>query len=322
MLLTIHEVWHFPQSQQGLFAEYVNTWLKIKEEASGWPAGCTTLEQQAQHLHDYERREGIRLDYDQVQHNPGRRALAKMMLNSMWGKFGQRNDKTQVRELTEPQPFHELLDSDQNDICYVSLLTEDRVEAHYTKQDHCESLSLSPNLNIFVAYFTTCWARLRLYEALELLGEWVLYFDTDSVVFVQQPGQVSPALGQYLGKFKDELGEGDTIVEFCSAGPKNYGYTTQRHKTVCKVRGFSLNCQGAAQLNYEVLRQNVLAELRAPLAEPPTTRVMQSHTIQRQAKSYTLHTRPSHKDYRLVCTKRVVDPDTAQTFPYGYQRVA
>ena len=140
VLLTIHEVWHFPQSQQGLFAEYVNTWLKIKEEASGWPAGCTTLEQQAQHLHDYERREGIRLDYDQVQHNPGRRALAKMMLNSMWGKFGQRNDKTQVRELTEPQPFHELLDSDQNDIRYVSLLTEDRVEVYYTKQDHCESL--------------------------------------------------------------------------------------------------------------------------------------------------------------------------------------
>ena len=53
------------------------------------------------------------------------------------------------------------------------------------------------------------------------------------------------------------------------------------------MRGFSLNCQGAAQLNYEVLRQNVLAELRAPLAEPRTTRVMQSHTIQRQAKSYT-----------------------------------
>ena len=243
-----------------------------------------------------------------------------MMLNSMWGKFSQRNNKTQVWEFTEPQPFQEFLDSDQNDIRYVSLLTEDRLEVNYTKQDHCESLS--PNLNIFVVCFTTCWARLRLCEALELLGEQVLYFDTDSVVFVHQPRQVSPALGQYLGEFKDELGEGDIIVEFCSAGPKNYGYTTQRHKMVCKVRGFSLNCQGAAQLNYEVLQQNVLAELHAPLAEPCTTHVTQSHTIQRQAKSYTLHIRPSHKDYRLVCTKRVVAPKTAQTFPYGYQRVA
>ena len=173
----------------------------------------------------------------------------------------------QVREFTEPQAFHDFLDSDQNDIRYVSTLTEDRVEVHYTKQDHCESLS--PNLNIFVACVTTCWARLRLYEALQLLGEQVLYFDTDSVVFAHRPGQASPALGQYLGKFKDELGHSDSIVEFCSAGPKNYGYKTWAGKTVCKVRGFSLNCQGAAQLNYHVLRQNVLDKLHTPLGRTP-----------------------------------------------------
>ena len=282
-------------------------------------AGCTTQESQAQHIHNYARREGIHLDYDHIDRNPGQRALAKMMLNSMWGKFGQRDNKIQVREFVDPQAFHEFLDSDQNDIWYVSTLTEDRVEVHYIKQDHCESLS--PNLNIFVACFTTCWARFRLYEALELLGEQVLYFNTDSVVFAHRHGQASPALGQYLGEFNDELGEGDTIVEFCSAGPKNYGYKTRGGKTVCKVQGFSLNCQGAAQLNYDVMRQNVLDELHTPLAEPCTTRVTQSHTIQRQAKDCTLHTRPTHKDYRLVCSKRVVDPQTAQSYLHGYQRV-
>ena len=56
VVVKIHEVWHFPQSRQGLFAEYVNTWLKIKEEASGWPAGCTTQGSQAQHIHNYARR--------------------------------------------------------------------------------------------------------------------------------------------------------------------------------------------------------------------------------------------------------------------------
>ena len=111
-------------------------------------------------------------------------------------------------------------------------------------------------------------ARLRLYEALQLLGEQILYFDTDSVVFAHRPGQASPALGQYLGEFKDELGHGDSIVEFCSAGPKNYGYKTRAGQTVCKVRGFSLNCQGAAQLNYQVLRQNVLDELHNPWPNP------------------------------------------------------
>ena len=43
------------------------------------------------------------------------------------------------------------------------------VEIHYQYQD--EDIPVSPNLNIFVACFTTCWARLRLYEALEQLGE-------------------------------------------------------------------------------------------------------------------------------------------------------
>ena len=103
VVLKINEVWHFPQSQQGLFAKYVNTWLKI-EEASGWPAGCTTQESQAQHLHVYAQWEGIRLDYNQVQHNPGCRTLTKVMLNSMWGKFGQRQNKMQVWDLLSPKP--------------------------------------------------------------------------------------------------------------------------------------------------------------------------------------------------------------------------
>ena len=38
-IIHIHEVWHFPEEQQkkGLFADYFNTWLKIKKEASVWP---------------------------------------------------------------------------------------------------------------------------------------------------------------------------------------------------------------------------------------------------------------------------------------------
>ena len=32
----IYEVWQFDQTCAGLFQDYVNTWLKIKQEASGW----------------------------------------------------------------------------------------------------------------------------------------------------------------------------------------------------------------------------------------------------------------------------------------------
>ena len=109
-IIHIHEVWHFPETQTGLFANYVNTWMKIKEEASGWPeyVGEEPTKQQ-QHIADYYAKEKIMLEEANIQKNPGLRTLAKMMLNSMWGKFGQKPNKTQVREFTDPVAFSKCL---------------------------------------------------------------------------------------------------------------------------------------------------------------------------------------------------------------------
>ena len=101
VILKIHEVWHFDERLQGLFENYVNTWLKLKEEASGFSASCVTSEQRQHHVTEYERREGIQLDRANIEYNPGKQAVAKLMLNSMWGKFDQRIDKTQVKEFTQ-----------------------------------------------------------------------------------------------------------------------------------------------------------------------------------------------------------------------------
>lgn len=82
-LLKIHEVWHFPLDQRrtALFADYVDKWLQIKQEASGWPSWCETLEQKREYILRYQEREGIRLDSSKIAKNPGRKATAKLMLN-------------------------------------------------------------------------------------------------------------------------------------------------------------------------------------------------------------------------------------------------
>ena len=82
-ILKIHEVWHFPEDQRrkGLFAPYVNTWLKHKTEASGWPACCTTDEKKQEYVQQYKDREGIQLDPEKMEKNPGRKQVAKLMLN-------------------------------------------------------------------------------------------------------------------------------------------------------------------------------------------------------------------------------------------------
>ena len=313
----IYEVWHFEETCEGLFEDYVNTWLKIKQEASGWPKDDMTEEEKQSYIEQYFLHEGIQLDYNKIKYNPGLRTLAKLMLNSMWGKFGQRLNKTQIQTFDDPHAFHQFLKTDTLDIRHVSVINDDMVEVHYQHQE--EDIPVSPNLNIFVAAFTTCHARLKLYEALESLGERVLYFDTDSVIFIQNEGQTNPELGRYLGDFTSELSKDEYIEEFVSGGPKNYGYKTNKGHVECKVRGFRLNSEGKTQLNYDVMRQNVQDEIERPLPKPRQNQVINSHQIVRDPRNYQLYTRPSSKFYQLVCNKRVIDPRTFKTYPYGYQ---
>ena len=98
----------------------------------------------------------------------------------MWGKFGQQTNKTQVKEFTDTPEFWRFLGSSKHDIRWVSPLDEDRVEVHHKMTPFWETDS--PHLNIFIAAFTTCHARVRLYGALDHLQDRCLYSDTDSVV--------------------------------------------------------------------------------------------------------------------------------------------
>ena len=68
----------------GLFTEYINLWLKEKQEASGWPEWVKTDEDRAKYIADYKKREGVELDPEKIEFNPGLRSLAKLYLNSFW----------------------------------------------------------------------------------------------------------------------------------------------------------------------------------------------------------------------------------------------
>ena len=84
-ILRMHEVWHFPETSDALFKDYVNTFLKIKQESSDYPKTCVTEEQKQQYVDEYLNVEGIQMDREKIEHNPGMRALSKLMLNSFWG---------------------------------------------------------------------------------------------------------------------------------------------------------------------------------------------------------------------------------------------
>ena len=109
-------------------------------------------------------------------------------------------------------------------------------------------------------------ARLRLYrEGLDLLHpEQVLYTDTVSLIYKWSPGLPELPTGPFLGKLKKQLDDEDAIVEFATAGPKNYGYRTHPGTLECQVGGFNW-------VNFNLLKQNVLEEIQRPQDQPVTS---------------------------------------------------
>ena len=99
-IIQIHEVLHWKETemynpvtkQGGLFTQYINTFLKLKQESSGYPQNVKTEEEKQAYIDQYLDHEGILLDKECIDKNAGLRSLSKLALNSFYGKFGQRTN--------------------------------------------------------------------------------------------------------------------------------------------------------------------------------------------------------------------------------------
>jgi hypothetical protein len=60
--------------------------LKLKQESSGFPSRVQSEDDKDRYTEDYWRAEGIALDMASISKTSGQRNLAKLKLNSMWGK--------------------------------------------------------------------------------------------------------------------------------------------------------------------------------------------------------------------------------------------
>lgn len=361
-MLAIHEVHHFDEWAQydratktgGMFTEYVNTMTTLKQEASGWPHHCDTEEKKRAYIAEEFEREGIVIEYDKVEKNPGLRNITKLLNNSLWGKTGQKDNLPQTEIVYERKRLNALMDDksyilDQppligksknkrniNDPNYPDevKLYEDFVEVTYKmREGHVKQ---SKTGNIYIAVFTTSQARLKLYDTLEVLGENVLYMDTDSVYFVGteiNPGGVLD-IGNGLGQLKDE-NEGGWITEFVTTGPKSYAYTNNKKETSVKMKGIRQDYDNTQVINIKsmlgLVRQ--AAEdgkkvVKAKKSKKPKrgevrvtdkrTIVLQNQLVIHQNRHQQLVSSYRSKGYSFIFDKRIIDWESMKTYPYGY----
>ena len=228
------------------------------------------------------------------------------------GKFAQRSNLTKTKTIHEPKEFFDLLYFSQFEVCDARMMNDDMIEVQYRNTE--EFAEQNNKVNVVIAAFTTAYARLKLYDLLDLLQERVLYYDTDSVIYVHEPGKPEPPLGNYLGDLTDEM-DGDYITSFVSGGPKNYAYRTKKGKTDTKIRGITLDYAATGKLNHDVVR--ALVYLHTNCDTDAKVTVDMPFKITRDKKEKNIVTKKMRKDYRVVYNKRVIT-ENYETLPYGY----
>uniref|UniRef100_A0A1I8JAQ8 DNA-directed DNA polymerase n=1 Tax=Macrostomum lignano TaxID=282301 RepID=A0A1I8JAQ8_9PLAT len=196
----------------------------LKAESSGSPGMAEDAK--AAYMASFFEREGVRLE--KVEENPGLRFVAKIFLNSLWGKFCQRDDLTSTEIVDSYEAWLQRLTDPSIKVKSCEPIGESFMMLEYKPRFGGAGERAFKYANVPIGVFTTSHARLRLYEALEGLGTRVIYADTDSVVYRCSPGEYEPPGGSSLGQWTDEVPAGCRMVQFTTGGPKLYRYLVEK----------------------------------------------------------------------------------------------
>ena len=330
-IIQIHEVLHWKETEMynpvtkegGLFTQYINTFLKLKQESSGYPQNVTSETERQEYIDNYFNHEGILLDKECIDKNPGLRSLSKLALNSFHGKFGQRTNMKKTMFVKDIKTLMQVLTDPGKLLMDFHIMNDDVIQIEYKNTEDFECQSF--NTNVTIAAFCTSWARLKLWSVMQRLGNRVLYNDTDSIIFSVKDGEYVPPLGTYLGQLTDELTckeldcknqycSGHWIEEFVSCGPKNYSFRVNTGEIVCKVRGFSLNYKSSLILNFESMKEALVAWKKNEKKELVTVKT----ELVRNEYIPKVFNRVISKHYGVVYDKRQVLPDFT-SIPFGFR---
>ena len=303
-VLRTYEVWHFDKSTHDLFKGYIRRFMKIKLESSNYE--FKTKEEGA----NFKARikNSLDIDIEKFEFNAGLRSIAKLCLNSLWGKFGQRSNMSQTKYVTEVSEFYEILLDDKLNNKNFQFINDDMVQMTYNFKD--QFVDNSKNTNVYIACFTTSHARLMLYDKLDYLNEKVLYFDTDSIIYADD-GTKNIETGDMLGDMTDEI-SGKGISSFASTGPKSYSFKYGDNEEKSAIKGFTPNHENNSLLNHDSLSKIVKKQIRE-------ITIVNESKITR--KNREIVNKYCEKVFKFGYDKRVIgqiNENCIDTLPFGY----
>lgn len=174
-ILKIHEGWNFPENQrkEGLFAPYVNTWLKYKTEASGWPDHCDTQKERSicqrfrstrgnqvgTYLEEFWEKTTCKAyahqvsvaNYYYVDGNKRKNSHLSFLLylSSFWGKFGENEHSAQTIAIQDENVWQTIIQDESLMIKDVRIINQDILEVNVMKHEEACSSRSWENKHIF-----------------------------------------------------------------------------------------------------------------------------------------------------------------------------
>ena len=129
---------------------------------------------------------GFKIQPKNTRKNKGLRHLAKICLNSLWGKLGQNPGHDDFAFANEWSKMLMLINDPEVNLKTWHIVSPTNVEIRYSKDQDMEVEA--GFINEAVAAFTTANARMRLYQMLDYLAPGQsMYCDSDSCVFYTTP---------------------------------------------------------------------------------------------------------------------------------------
>ncbi|KAL3099141.1 hypothetical protein niasHS_001758 [Heterodera schachtii] len=318
-----------------LFHRYLEKFLKIKFEANGYPADCldesVSEEERQRRKEEFVEKtwtgDKVRLDPANIKPNPGLRYLAKLCLNSLWGRFALRNRLTVTEIVDNNCDLSNLLNNEKIDISSLDQLTDKFwMVCFKTKDEHVVEHDTS---NVVIALWTTAAARIHLLESLQKVFKPEpgvdrfdtrnLYMDTDSIFsdFKTAIGDPLPS-GKHLGELTDEY-PNEKIMEYVCAGPKAYGIWYKDKDGVdkykLKLRGITLDSNACQRMNFDRMKEMVIKNWGTPDNNVRFDYPTRNFRITNKGDIFTV---PLTKQFNPTVNKGVIRDNGLKIVPFGY----
>lgn len=325
-LVTKVHWWYEFDSSTELFKSYFRTFLKDKIEASGVPNWIRS-DEQWQEFVDYHRDQlGIELDRERMIPNASRKTGAKLLCNSLWGKFGEKSDYHHWERFLLGAEDDKILGLERKwifgeiDITYRKYSGDNVAVGMIYKKNPAMAVANRTKTNIALASMITSHARCRLWQEMAKLGDRVIYHDTDSIIYERSPTKYNIPEGRYLGEWEDETGN-LPIMKFVSTGPKCYSYAVKKPdgtmKEETKIKGITLTSENSRLVNFESMKQLVVGELQSI----PTNHL----TFKYNRNLGEIHTVDVIKQFIFTYKKgdinREPGVDQWKVYPFGYDEI-